>query len=126
MSRSVQWPPIQGRGYSVRELMSVGAGITPPNRPPRPESAEGPPSPPARPEPVEGPPPPPSPPARPEPAEGPPAEPGTWPEPVEGRPVTLRAWSIGAATRALATSVSRPIWLCHHPLHAIAPSQKFV
>src|SRR5512138_65178 len=34
--------------------------------------------------------------------------------------------SIGPATRALATSVSSPTWLCHHPLHAIAPCQKFV
>ncbi len=32
----------------------------------------------------------------------------------------------GAATRALATSVSSPIWLCHQPLQAIAPCQKFV
>ena len=36
MSRSVQWPPIQGRGYSVRALMSVGAGSGPPPPPPRP------------------------------------------------------------------------------------------
>src|SRR3990170_1135606 len=103
MSRRVQWPPIQGRGYSVRELMSVGAGI---------ESL------------LSNPRQPPSPPARPAPVGRPPA--GACAEPVEGRAGAARRWSIGAATRALATSVSRPIWLCPQPLHAIAPSQKLV
>ena len=28
--------------------------------------------------------------------------------------------------RTDASSVSRPTWLCHQPLHAIAPCQKFV
>src|SRR5262245_24469789 len=100
MSRSVQRPPVHGRGYSVRALTSVGGGSgaslncccpRPPPSPPRP---------------------PPSP-----------------PRPAFGggvRPGTARCCSIGAATRALATSVSSPIWLCHQPLHAIAPSQKFV
>ena len=32
-------------------------------------------------------------------------------------------YTVLSAMRALATSVSRPIWLCHQPLHAIAPSQ---
>src|SRR5205814_1129456 len=107
MSRSVQRPPIQGRGYSVRELMSVGGGSGASLNccPPRPPPAAAPPSPPR---------PPPAPPAAP------------WPEPVEGGPGTARCCSIGAATRALATSVRSPIWLCHQPLHAIAPSQKFV
>src|SRR5262245_196302 len=107
MSRRVQRPPIHGRGYSVRELVSVGGGSG--------ASVNCWPRPPAAPSPR----PPPSPPARPEPA---------CPEPVdraEGRAVA-RCCSIGAATRALATSVSRPIWLCHQPLHAIAPCQKFV
>src|SRR5437867_2028880 len=100
MSPSVQRPPIQGRGYSVRELTSVGGGSgASENWLPRP-----PPSPP---------------PARPEPVEGPPAG-------AAGRPGTAFCCSIGAATRALATSVSSPIWLCHQPLQAIAPSQKFV
>src|SRR2546425_10617267 len=118
MSWSVQRPPIQGRGYSVRGLMSVGGGSGPvPKRPPCPEPAEGPPS--LPPSPAR---PPPSPPARPEPAAGPPAAGVGAPE----RPGVARCCSIGAATRALATSVSRPTWLCHQPLHAIAPSQKFV
>src|SRR4051812_10942533 len=105
MSRSVQRPPIQGRGYSVRGLMSVGGGSG--------ASLNWLPRPPAGPEPVEAPsaPPPPAP----RPAAAGAALPGT-----------ARCCSIGAATRALATSVSRPIWLCHQPLHAIAPSQKFV
>src|SRR5262245_761757 len=100
MSRSVQRPPIQGRGYSVRDVVSVGAGsgasvnCAPP---PRPETVEGPPSP--RP--------PPASPDRPEPVEGAPE----LVEADEGRAVA-RCCSIGAPTRALATSVSRPIWLC--------------
>src|SRR5262245_33092914 len=94
MSRSVQRPPIQGRGYSVRELMSVGGGSGASlNCWPRP----------------------PPPPSRP-----PPAGAGA------GLPGVARCCSIGAATRALATSVNNPTWLCHHPLHAIAPCQKFV
>src|SRR5262245_23048594 len=112
MSRSVQRPPNHGRGYSVRALMSIGGGSGAfVNCGPRPcpEPVEGPPSPRPVAEPVEG-----------------LAVAGPWPEPVEGRPGTARCCSIGAATRALATSVSRPIWLCHQPLHAIAPSQKFV
>src|SRR5207249_8291530 len=99
MLRSVQRPPIQGRGYSVREVTSVGGGSGPVvNRPP------------------------PSAPPRPPPAAAPPAA-GTG---AADRPGVGRCWSIGAATRALATSVSSPTWLCHQPLHAIAPSQKFV
>src|SRR5436190_9435109 len=101
MSRSVQRPPSHGRGYSVRGLMSVGGGsgasLNCCPRPPCPEPVEGPPSP------------------RPAPAGG-----------GAGLPGTARCCSIGAATRALATSVSSPIWLCHQPLHAIAPSQKLV
>src|SRR5258708_34725682 len=98
MTRGVQWPPIRGRGFAVRELVAVGQGNIPPESPPRP-------------------------PPRPLSA--------ACPEPVEGgaggrRPGTACCWSIGEATRTLATSVSSPIWLCHQPLHAIAPSQKFV
>src|SRR6185436_7494281 len=97
MSRRVQRPPSHGRGYSVREVTSVGAAIGPlPNRPP--------------------------PAAAPRACSGPPGV----SRPAAGASADARSWSIGAATRALATSVSRPIWLCHQPLHAIAPSQKLV
>src|SRR5947207_3215337 len=108
MSRKVQRPPFQGRGYSVRALTSVGGGNG--------RLSNCGPAPPARPEPVEGPPSPPRP--------APPDSGAAFvvrPDVADGR-----CCSIGAATRALATSVSRPIWLCHQPLHAIAPSQKFV
>src|SRR5438045_5426657 len=106
MSRSVQRPPIHGRGYSVRGVTSVGAGSGASLNcgPPRPA--------PSAPRPCS------------DPVEGPPAPPR--PSPEDGRFALARCCSIGAATRALATSVSRPIWLCHQPLHAIAPSQKFV
>src|SRR5438046_10332538 len=100
MSRSVQRPPIHGRGYSVREVTSVGAGSGLLSKRP-------PPAPPSRP--------PPSPPR-------PGVAAGGWLD----RPGVAFSCSIGAATRALATSVRRPIWWCHHPLHAIEPSQKFV
>ena len=97
MSRSVQRPPSQGRGYSVRE---VDVGRRRNRSAAEAASARG---------------------AALAPASG---------APACGRPAPAlaraRSWSIGAATRALATSVSRPIWLCHQPLHAIAPSQKFV
>ena len=93
MSRSVQRPPIQGRGYSVRGLMSVGGGSGAASR--RRVRRRG-----------------------------------RLAGRRAGRPArarrTARCCSIGAATRALATSVSRPIWLCHQPLHAIAPCQKLV
>src|SRR5437762_2258571 len=103
MSPSVQRPPSHGRGYSVRELVSVGGGSgrlsnRPPPSPPRPPAS------------------PPRPPVSPRPP----------PVAAAARPGTAFCCSIGAATRALATSVSRPIWLCHQPLHAIAPSQKLV
>src|SRR5438093_2155669 len=101
MSRSVQRPPIQGRGYSVRGLTSVGGGRTPPASPR---------------------PPPPRPPRPSSPAPCAPRAPLAPPAPCG----EARCCSIGAATRALATSVSRPTWLCHQPLHAIAPCQKFV
>src|SRR5438132_2120118 len=110
MSPSVQRPPSQGRGYSVREFVSVGAGSGRlSNRPPCPEPVEGPPSPPRPPE-----------------SPRPPVSPRPPPAAADARPGTALCCSIGAATRALATSVSRPIWLCHQPLHAIAPSQKLV
>src|SRR5262245_25966369 len=108
MSRRVQRPPIHGRGYSVRGLMSVGGGRMPLAPPPRP--------PPSPPRPSASPP-------------RPPASPPRPPRPPSAdavAPATARCCSIGAATRALATSVRSPIWLCHQPLHAIAPCQKFV
>src|SRR5204863_2383176 len=43
-----------------------------------------------------------------------------------GCPELARSCSIGVATRALAISVSSPIWLCHQPLHASGPCQKLV
>src|SRR5262245_20151527 len=110
MSPSVQRPPIHGRGYSVRGVTSVGGGRIPvfpsaPRPPPRPPSPRPPPSPPR-------------PPPSPRPAPRPPS--------VEAAPGTARCCSIGAAIRALATSVRSPTWLCHQPLHAIAPCQKLV
>src|SRR3954465_4648415 len=102
MSRRVQRPPIQGRGYSVRALTSVGGGRT------------------AR--------------AAASPRPSPGGVDGADPEFV-GRaefPAGVACdgaafcCSIGAAIRALATSVKRPTSLCHHPLHAMAPCQKFV
>ena len=44
----------------------------------------------------------------------------------DGSALIETARSTGVAVRTLASSVSIPTWLCHQPVHAMAPTQKFV
>src|ERR1035437_56567 len=120
MSRRVHPPPSQGRGYSVRGVISRGAGRGSSGRSKARRRSDskslG-----AAFVPVGGP----------VAAARPPVAGAVPVAPADAAVDAARVGSAfncttGVAIRALATSVSRPTWLCHHPAHAMAPCQKLV